>query len=270
VIKHHLGQVISQSFGATEQTFPSHKSILNLRSAYKKAAKHGVTVLGGSGDEGPTNDLKNGDCCYTHRVDSWPSSDPLVTSVGGIQLFLTQSGKTTAPPQAWNDTALLGQPAASGGGVSTVFSRPSYQKSVKSIVGKRRGDPDVSMSGAVNGGALVYMTFKGLSDFGLKPGYTPIGGTSEATPEFAGVVAVADQIAGHGLGQINPRLYKLGDGSKSGITDVMLGNTTVTFELDGKQYTVKGYTADKGYDMATGLGYADGAVLCYQLAHKKS
>jgi subtilase family serine protease len=269
VINHHLGQVISQSFGATEQTFPSHKSIMKLRSAYKNAAKHNVTVLAGSGDEGPTNDLKNEDCCYTHRVDSWPSSDPLVTSLGGIQLFLTQSGKTISPPQAWNDTALLGQPAASGGGDSSVFDRPSYQKSVKSIVGKWRGDPDMSMSAAVNGGALVYMTFKGLSDFGLTPGYTPIGGTSDATPEFAGVVAIADQIAGHGLGQINPTLYKLGDGKKSGITDVTLGNTTVTFTLDGKQYTVNGYTAVKGYDMATGLGYADGAVLCYQLAHKK-
>ena len=270
VIKHHLGQVISQSFGATEETFPSAKAIMGLRSAYKAAAKHGVTVLAGSGDEGPTNDLKNGKCCYAHRVVSWPSSDPLVTSMGVIQLHLSQSGKTLAPANAWNDTALLGQPAASGGGVSSVFSRPAWQNSVKSIVGSKRGQPDMSMSAAVNGGALVYMTIPGLKDLDLKPGYSIIGGTSEATPEFAGVVAIADQIAGHGLGLINPTLYKLGDGSSSGIKDVTLGNTTVEFKLHGKTHVVKGFTAKSGYDMATGLGYADGAVLAYKLAHKKA
>ncbi len=269
VIKHHLGQVISQSFGATEETFPSHQAIFALRSAYKAAAKHHVTVLAGSGDEGPTNALKSGVCCYKHRVNSWPSTDPLVTSLGGLQLFLNQAGKTVAPPKAWNDTALLGQPAASGGGVSAVFSRPSWQKSVKGIVHSKRGTPDMSMSGAVNGGALVYMSFRGLPLLGLKRGYSIIGGTSEATPEFAGVVAVADQIAGHGLGLLNPTLYKLGDGKKSGIKDVTLGNTTVAFTLSGKKYVVKGFSATHGYDMATGLGMADGNVLAYQLAHKK-
>ncbi len=269
VIKHHLGQVISQSFGATEETFPSHKAIFALRSAFKNAAKHHVTVLAGSGDEGPTNALKNGVCCYKHRVNSWPSSDPLVTSLGGTQLHLKQSGKRVAPDNAWNDTALFGAPAASGGGVSAVFKRPSFQNSVKGIVGKWRGTPDISMSAAVNGGALVYMSFRGLPLLGLKPGWSIIGGTSEATPEFAGVVAVADQIAGHSLGLLNPTLYKLGDGSKSGIKDVTLGNTTVTFTLNGKKYVVKGFSAVHGYDMATGLGTPDGKVLATQLAHKK-
>lgn len=276
VIKHHLGQVISQSFGATEQTFPSAKSIMALRSAYKNAAKHGVTVLAGSGDEGPTNDLKNEQCCYTRRVNSWPSSDPLVTSLGGTQLHLNQSGQRLTPDKAWNDTfnpAVVGptpSPAASGGGVSAVFGRPSYQSGLKGIVGgSKRVTPDVSMSAAVDGGALVYMTFRGLKLFGLKPGWTPIGGTSEATPEFAGVVAVADQIAGRGLGPINPTLYKLGDGSKSGTTDVTIGNTTVAFVLKGKTHTVQGFTSDTGYDEATGLGTPNGAVLAPQLAHKK-
>ncbi len=274
VIKHHLGQVISQSFGATEETFPSKASILKLRSAYKSAAKNGVTVLAGSGDEGPTNDLaaNGGTCCYPRPVNSWPSSDPLVTSLGGLQLNLTQSGKPFAADSAWNDTfnpAVVGpnpSPAASGGGVSAVFSRPSWQSGLKSIPGSMRVTPDVSMSAAVNGGALVYMTFKGLPLFGLKPGYTPIGGTSEAGPEFAGVVAVADQIAGHGLGLISPTLYKLGDGKKSGITDVTQGNTTVAFVLNGQTHTVDGFTAVPGYDEATGLGTANGAVLANQLA----
>jgi subtilase family serine protease len=261
VINHHLGQVISQSFGATEETFPSAKSILALRSAYKNALKHNVTVLGGSGDAGPTNYERNGKDFYTHRVNSWPSSDPLVTSLGGTQLHLTQSGKRIAPDNAWNDTALLGQPAASGGGLSAVFKRPFYQKSVASIVGSKRGTPDFSMSAAVNGGALVYTSFGGF-----KRGWHIIGGTSEATPLFAGVVAVADQLAGHGLGLLNPKLYKLGDKSGSGITDVKAGNTTVSFKQHGKTHVVKGFTAVPGYDLATGLGTADGEVLVHKLA----
>jgi subtilase family serine protease len=274
VINHHLGQVISQSFGATEETFPTRKAIYALRSAYKNAAKHGVSVLAGSGDEGPTNAFKNGTCCYPRRVNSWPSSDPLVTSLGGLQLHLTQSGQRFAADNAWNDTwnpAVVGPtpvPFASGGGVSAVFRRPSYQDTLNSIVpGSTRVTPDVSMSAAVDGGALVYMSFGGLKLFGLKPGWTPIGGTSEATPEFAGVVAIADQIAGHGLGLLNPTLYKLGDTGKSGITDVAQGNTTVAFNHNGYT-TVKGFTANPGYDEATGLGTANGAVLAPQLAHK--
>ena len=50
VIKHHLASVISQSFGATENTFKTTKSLLALRSAFKLAAKSGVTVLAASGD----------------------------------------------------------------------------------------------------------------------------------------------------------------------------------------------------------------------------
>ncbi len=274
VINHHLGQVISQSLDATEQTFPSKKSLLALRSAYKNAAKHQVSVLAAAGDTGPTNDLANGTCCYSHRVIGWPASDPLVTALGGTQLHLTQSGQRFAVDNAWNDTwnpAVVGPvpiPYAGSGGVSSVFARPSYQDTLNSLIpGSMRVTPDVSMSAAVDGGALVYMTFPGLKLFGLKPGFSVIGGTSEATPEFAGLVAVADQIAGHGLGLLNPTLYKLGDGSKSGITDVAQGNTTVAFNQNGYT-TVQGYTANPGYDEATGLGTPNGAVLAYQLAHK--
>jgi subtilase family serine protease len=267
VINHHLGQVITQSFGATEQTFPSKQSIMKLRSAYKNAAKHHVTVLAASGDGGSTDYKKNGKDFYTHRVDSWPSTDPLVTSVGGTQLHLNQNGKRTAPDNVWNDTALFGSPAASGGGHSVVFSRPSFQKRVAKTVGPHRGTPDISMSAAVNGGAIVYFGFTGGTV--KKKGWYIIGGTSEASPLFSGVVAVADQVAHHGLGRIDPTLYKLGDKGKSGIKDIVIGNNTVAFKQNGKAYTVPGFDAVPGYDLSSGLGTANGNVLVYQLAHKK-
>jgi subtilase family serine protease len=259
-INHRLGDVISQSFGATEETFPSAGSIRRLRSAYINAKKHGISVLAGSGDFGATNAHFNG-TLFTHRVNSWPSTDPLVTSVGGTQLHLNAKGNRTQPDNVWNDTTLLGSPAASGGGQSAVFPRPSYQKSVGNVVGTRRGTPDISLSAAVNGGALVYWSFQGAGP----PAFNIVGGTSEATPEFAGIVAIADQAAGHDLGLLNPRLYAIGSGAP-GIPDITAGNSTVTFTQNGHTFTVPGFNAVTGYDMASGLGTVDAAKLVAALA----
>ena len=147
VINHHLGQVISQSFGATEPTFPSAASIQGLRSAYFNAARNHVTVLAATGDAGATDDSNAaGTLLYTHPAIDWPSSDPLVTAVGGTQLALLTTGQRTQADRVWNDStnyalnnAFSGTPGptatATGGGISTVFARPSYQDSVAGVVG---------------------------------------------------------------------------------------------------------------------------------------
>src|ERR1700680_3004607 len=145
VINHNLGDVISQSFGATEETFPNAQSILKLRSAFKNAYAHNVTVLAASGDFGPTDALADTSCCYPFQVNSWPSSDPLVTSLGGTQLHLDANGAHLAPDSVWNDLA------AGGGGPSHVFGRPDFQSKVRNVVGTRRGTPDISMSAACVG-----------------------------------------------------------------------------------------------------------------------
>jgi subtilase family serine protease len=260
VINHNLADVISQSFGATEATFPNAGSVLALRTAFSNALAHQVTVLGASGDAGPTDfeaDLTN---YFPFRVNSWPSTDPLVTSVGGTQLHLDATGARTQPDNVWNDTALFGSPAASGGGVSAIFARPGFQSRLGAVVGSKRGTPDISMSAAVDGAALVYLGFPGV-----RPGYRLVGGTSEAAPLFSGVVAVADQAAGRRLGWLNPGLYDLRSGAP-GIPDVTLGDTTVTFPQGGTTITVPGFPATLGYDLATGLGTADGAQLASELA----
>ena len=241
---------------------PSHRqAIFSLRSAYFNAAAHNVTVLASSGDTGVTNYHFNGVTLYTSRVVGWPSSDPLVTSVGGLQLHLNAQGNRTLPDNVWNETYLFGTAVAGSGGQSAVFTRPSYQNSVSNIVGLHRGTPDISLSAAVNGGALVYMSFGGLSG----PGFYIIGGTSEASPEFAGIVAIADQAAGHDLGLLNPDLYAIGSGGP-GIPDITIGNNTVTFTQNGHTYTVRGFNAVAGYDMASGLGTVDAAKLVAELA----
>jgi subtilase family serine protease len=277
VIDHHLGDVISQSFGATEETFPSAQSLFHLRGAYLNAFVHHVTVLGASGDAGPTDETAAPDASdfYPFRVNSWPSDDPLVTSVGGTQVHLDAAGNRIAPDNAWNDTATLfgsQSPAAGGGGLSEFFSRPFYQDGIFSTAGRQRATPDVSMSAAVDGGANVYWSFDAsVLGFPSSPGWQIIGGTSEASPLFSGVVAVADQAAGHDLGLINPTLYARGDGPGSGLVDVTAGNTTVTFVNPSTDpypgtHTVLGYNAVPGYDLATGLGTADGVKLVGELA----
>ncbi len=261
VINHLDPAVISQSFGATEQTFPSERSIRDLRGAFELAQRRGVTVLAASGDAGATSQRRNGVDLYLHRAVGWPSSDPLVTSVGGTHLDLNAKGARLAPDTVWNDSSSAGGPAASNGGLSTVFSRPAWQDGVAGVVGARRGVPDVSMSASDMAGAIVYASFPGVS-----PGYEVVGGTSWATPLFAGVVAIADQVVGRHLGLLNPLLYELASEGGHGIVDITSGDNTVSFFQGGALHTVQGYSATKGYDLASGLGTVDGAKFVRELA----
>jgi subtilase family serine protease len=272
VIGHHLGQVISQSFSATEQTFPSQASLLHLRAAYLDAARHGVTVLAASGDSGAADLRFNQASYYLRPVTSWPDSDPLVTGVGGTQLQLDPAGRRISPDRVWNDTYnpaanmfISGNrgpsPLAGGGGKSVVFSRPGYQDGVWAAAGGQRGVPDISMSAACNGSVVEYQSFGGQP-----PGWYPTCGTSESTPLFAGIVALADQLAGHPLGLINPRLYQLAAQHAPGIVDVVSGSNTVSFRQSGALHTVPGFTAGPGYDLASGLGTVDAALFVPELA----
>jgi subtilase family serine protease len=256
LIEHGVGDVISQSFGATENTFPgfdqgNYTSLLSLRYAFKAAAEHGVTVLAASGDQGATDAMLDGATLYPYKVNSWPSSDPLVTSVGGTQLLLDDSGNRLAPDKVWNDGF-----GAGGGGLSAVFERPAFQNDVRNVVGDHRGTPDISATAAVDGAAWFYYSYNPA-----RTGWHLVGGTSEATPFFAGIVALADQVAGHRLGNINDALYQLGLGhnaSHNGIVDVTVGDNSFS--------GVTGYTAVKGYDLASGLGTFDAAKFVPALA----
>jgi subtilase family serine protease len=266
VISHHFGDVISQSFGATEQTFPTPRSLLALRGAYINAYRHHVTVLAGTGDTGATNYSDTaGTLLYTHRVVAWPATDPLVTAVGGTQLQLNAAGDRTAPDQVWNDTfntalnqAFFGDPGpnalATGGGTSAIFPRPPYQNGVARQAGHARAVPDISMSGACSGLVLTYQSFGGEP-----PGWYVVCGTSESTPLFAGIVALAGQLAHHRLGLINPALYALSAEHAPGLVDVTAGNNTVSFTQNGALDTVQGFSAGRGYDVVSGVGTVNAA-----------
>ena len=232
VIDHHLGDVISQSFGATEQTFSRTTAVYRLRSAYFNALVHRVTVLAASGDAGADRPYRvHASDFYPFRVDAGPPSDPLVTSVGGTQLHLDATA--TAPRRTTHGT------------MASCFGGPSQRRVVvvcrclrPSVLPGRR-QPNMSAAARHPGrehergrqrrqpGVLELRRI--AAGLASTPGYHIIGGTSEASPLFAGIVAVADQAAGHDLGLLNPALYHVGDGSGSGLRDITAGDTTATF-----------------------------------------
>jgi len=293
VIDHHLGDVITQSFGANESTFTSPGQIYSLRSAYYNAKANGVTVLAASGDQGSTDYVcepssgcanpNNAVCCQSTRAVDWPSSDPLVTGVGGTQLTLNAEGYRTAPDQVWDDlsstvgvTGPVYTWGAGGGGHSTVFSRPWFQNGVAGTVGHSRGTPDIAMSAAVNGAVDFYdTTDPSVAGWGI------VGGTSEASPLFSGIVALADQVAGHSLGYLNPSLYSLAEsGGANGIVPISKGHNTYTFcppadtssttdacASSADLVTVPGFYANGTYNDATGWGTVNAASFVPALAY---
>jgi subtilase family serine protease len=267
VITHNLGDVISQSFSIPEPNFPSPSAIMRLRYAFRDAYRHQVTVLAAANDFGVTGPTPSGGA-YTHPVVYWPASDPLVTGVGGTTLHLSAAGERTSPDTAFNDSQnaavlkLAGTlPWAGGGGLSAVFARPAYQDPVRGITGNHRGVPDVALSSSLSGGVVAFESFTGA------PGaWGPVGGTSEATPELAGVIAIADQYAHRRLGLINPALYRLEREHAPGLVDVTSGSNSVSFTLNGRAYSVPGYSAGPGYDLVTGTGTIDAALFVPELA----
>ena len=271
VLAHHLGDVISQSFSATEETFPNAIAVSTLRAAYLAADKDEVTVLAASGDSGAADVGLDQTTYYLHPVTSWPDSDPLVTGVGGTQLHFNAAGKPTAP-SVWNDTynKITNEfadgnsgpnPLAGGGGLSIYFPRPAYQNGVKNVVGSHRGVPDISMSASCNGSVDIHSSYGGAPS-----GWSPSCGTSEATPLFAGIVALADQVAGHSLGLINPALYQLSARGAPGIVQVTSGNNSVSFSQDGHAYTITGFAARHGYSLAAGVGTVNALYFVPELA----
>jgi subtilase family serine protease len=282
VVDHHLAQVITQSFGTAEEAFGSQQSLLNLRHAFVSAAANHVTVLASSGDGGSANVRKspvggpNAQPTFPFPTVGWPASDPLVTGVGGTYLCTdatATSGRildNVHPPvncQAPNTEEEVGW-IGSGGGFSHVFARPDYQSALPAgstpIPATTRGVPDVALQASSRTGQLIYLSLPPDGQSGLICGSSPcstgwydVGGTSASSPQWAGLVAIADQINGGGLGFINPALYKLANNPSayaSNFFDVTTGNNQA-------DPSVLGFPATTGWDPVTGLGTPNAAAL---------
>jgi subtilase family serine protease len=253
------GEVISQSgigqdFNLDEGSWTSAEAT-TMNSALAYAAARHVTVVVASGDEGA---IGNGSTTPVREV-ILPTSDPLVLAAGGTSLTANPATGAYISETAWNTPpGPNGGPSASGGGFSYRFARPAYQDGVPGI-GATRGVPDVAADASSGTGMALAFTAPGggYEFFGA-------GGTSAAAPFWAGLIALADQEAGHPLGFVNPAIYRIARGPlyHKAFHDVTTGNNTVV--LNG--VTVTGYQAGPGWDPVTGWGTPDAQVLIPLLA----
>ena len=244
ISSHHLADVMSISDGTGETTYPAGPAqITSQNAAELTAAANGVPVLVATGDCGVVQNLAvaNAQCNNTSATPdtaAWDDS-PWVTAVGGsVPNLSPTTGMRLGPDPIWH----VGGAFAEGAGYSSVFTRPSYQDGVASITrSPMRSVPDITLDSQ--------------------------HGTSESAPMLAGVLALATQVNKGDVGPINPALYQvLGpQGAQAGLADVVKGNNSVTTP-NGKTVIVRGFTAAKGFDVASGWGTINAAEFVPSLA----
>lgn len=221
----NLAQVVSTSWGAPELGIGGATASIE-NTIFQRMALQGQSIYAASGDRG-SND--NGS---TLSVED-PASQPYMTGVGGTTL----TGSVASPVEAsWT---------GSGGGVSALWSLPSYQTGTTGLSSPlHRNVPDIALDADPFSGFAVYVA----------GGWHQIGGTSASAPLWAGFTALVNQQCvadGHSvLGFANPTLYSLGKGGSyhSLFMDITSGSNGA-------------YTAGAGYDNVTGWGSFKGPAL---------
>lgn len=256
--------VISLS-GAYGEHFVTRAEVATINAALKYSASRHVTFVAASGDGGVISSLGTWGSSTPVKEVSLPASDPLVLAVGGTSLTAGRNSGAYISETALNTLPKLvegGYSQASGGGFSHIFARPAYQDDVPGI-GPNRGVPDVAADGSSSSGLAFVFAAPGGAYALLGE-----GGTSAAAPFWAGLVALADQEAGHPLGVINPAIYRIARGPEyhKAFHDVTTGNNTVVV---GRS-RITGYRAGRGWDPVTGWGSPDAEVLVPLLARDAS
>jgi subtilase family serine protease len=220
---HKLGNVISNSYGSPE--IEDGQAALNAyNDVIERAAAAGISVNYATGDGGDLGlDTPVG-------AASVPADSPYATAVGGTSIGVP-GGAGSAKETGWgnNQTEIAASPTSpldppysfgnvggAGGGQSVYFKKPAYQKA---LPGSYRLLPDVAMEADPYTGAIIFFTDSPSPEFQIES----IGGTSLSTPMFSAMWALADQKAGHSLGQAAPILSKL---TSSALNDIVPVNST--------------------------------------------
>jgi subtilase family serine protease len=260
VYDHNAGDVVSQSYGEAEQCMDP--ALLDQQHRlFRQMTRRGITLLASSGDAGAGQYTCDGSGYF--KAVSTPASDPYVTGVGGTMLFADGVSGEYQGETTWNESETFGDAVAGGGGLSVVYSRPDYQAAVldgRDLSGRNdrggdhghhgqqmRGVPDISYNAGVFTGVIVAWD----GSFWL------FGGTSAGSPQWAGLVAIADQLGRGRVGDINPALYQvgtLGHVSSLFFHDIADGSSNSIPDVGVPGAPIDGYSATRGYDLATGLG----------------
>jgi len=305
IVENNLGSLMSESFGLCEAQDASAtgESLLS-----EQAAAQGITHVASAGDAGAEGcDDPNSETVATGPISvNVPASTPFTVAVGGTMFNENGdsakywSGSTTLPvtalsyipEDAWNEscstTCAAGTTAniaAGGGGVSQIFTQPSWQSGVTRLSSINpigfRAVPDVSLTAAGHDGYIL--CFQG-SCSGSQPEVFLIGGTSASAPSFAAILALVyekmaqvEGSSGARQGQADYVLYPLALAENANLSqcngsntttpaslstcvfnDVTVGNNDVPGEAG---YPSGPYNTAVGYDAATGLGSVNVANL---------
>jgi subtilase family serine protease len=260
-----VAQIVSNSWGEVEQAEKS-SAIAAYEQAFLQGATEGISYTFSSGDNG--DEAQNSGV----RQADYPTGDPYVTAVGGTSTAIDAQGQLawqtgwgtvkyalSSDKTSWSDVGFL---YGAGGGPSTVFGQPDYQAGI--APSGHRDVPDVAMNADPTTGMLVGQTQ--IFPDGTYYDEYRIGGTSLASPLFAGMTALAFQHAGHGVGLLTPTIYA----NSGAFTDVTgpgpdAGNIRSDYvngvdDSNGFVYSVRTFDQDSslsvapGWDDVTGLG----------------
>jgi hypothetical protein len=284
-------QVISASFVGPEATNGvTRTDLIDAEVLGDAASMEGTTLVVASGDTG-AGGFDCGDCPFGEvgLSVSFPASIPSIVAVGGTEFSWGDplpeplnaipsatywapsdagySARAYVPETSWNDYGItsndgVGGAGASGGGASVVYPMPYWQVG-QVEPGSFRRVPDIALAASWSQVPYIVLTTpQDFEDAGVHPSAS--GGTSAATPSFAGLLAIVNQATGgRGFGDVNPLLYAINSqtaGTPSAVFHDITSGTNITSCTMGTldcpasppyQY---GYSAGPGYDMVTGLG----------------
>lgn len=262
IVSNNLAPIMSVSYGLCERLMGSSQTSF-YNGLWQQAAAQGISVFVSSGDSGAAGcDASSATAGTGGRGVNGLCSSPYSTCVGGTQFNDAASpsqywGATNSntlssalkyiPEKVWNESGSTGL-WSSGGGTSTLFTKPAWQNAVGVPSDGMRDVPDVSLTASSHDGYLVRMNGN-LYIF---------GGTSASSPTFASMMAFVLQKMNARQGNVNPTLYSLANlqqlsGGAAVFHDVVTGSNTVP--------GVTGFNAGTGYDLATGLGSVDAEQL---------
>ena len=258
-VSHNVAPIVTLSYGLCEAAYsPAGNAFWN--GLWAQAAAQGMSVFVSSGDSGAAGCDSPSLQTATHgRGVNALCSSPYSTCVGATQFndvynpdFYWSSSNGTGmssalsyiPEIAWNESGWSGGLWSTGGGASSVYSKPAWQVAPGVPADGRRDVPDISMSGAIHDAYVIQIQNQTFY----------VAGTSAATPSVASAMALVLQNTGARQGNVNPNLYALANqqlswGGAAVFHDITGGNNSVP--------GVAGYSTGLGYDLATGLGSFD-------------
>ncbi|HEX7363453.1 MAG TPA: S53 family peptidase [Bryobacteraceae bacterium] len=290
-IDNNLANVLVITYGACESSVGTAE-IASINAELEQANALGITVVAASGDDGAadcdvgTNSTAPSVASQGLAVD-FPASSPYVIAVGGTEFNegsgaywqpqsttdIISSALSYIPEMAWNDTVADGSLSATGGGVSSYSTKPSWQAGSGVPADGMRDVPDISFTASPDHDGYLVCSGDGASGSTSVPDCTNgfraanqdldvVGGTSAPVPAFAGIVALLDQQSGGRQGDIDANLYSLASISTDVFHDITQGNNIVPCTQGSTNCPATapmqiGYSAGPGYDLVTGLGSVD-------------